>query len=74
MNHIGPINQSSLHQRATLPKIVVFAGRCNFPGVRPLGLISRGLPLAIQHRQPFDSAEHTTGALKIKVEEHRLWP
>jgi len=67
--HRGPINRSSLHQRATLPKFIVVARPCNFPKVRPLGLISRGSPLAFKHRQPFDSGEQTTGALKIKVEE-----
>jgi hypothetical protein len=74
MNHLGPINQSSLHQRATLPKIVVIARPGNFPEVRPLAFISRGSPLASKHRQPFDSARQTTGALKIKVEEQFLWP
>ena len=67
MNHLGPINQSSLHQRATIPKIVVIARPCYFPEVRPLGLISRGSPLAFKHRQPFDSAGHTTSALKMKL-------
>jgi hypothetical protein len=67
--HRGPINQSSLHQRATLPISIVVARPCNFPEVRPLGPISRGSPFAFKHHQPFDAAGNTTGALKIKVEE-----
>jgi len=72
--HRGPIYQSSLHQRATLPKTVVIARPYYFPEVRPLGLISCGSPLAFKHPQPFDSTEHKTNALKIKVEGQLFWP
>jgi len=69
INRLCPINQSPLYQRATLPKVVVIARPCCFPEVPPLAFISRGLPLAFKHRQPFDSAEQTIGAHKRKMEE-----